>query len=200
MAKKTISLSIDDATYQQIAAIFGADDNAAKDSCTKFAQLAFETFAEWITGQTRFRSLTEQHIAWVEALYEALLPAGEVPTVERLYNGFNMTHGQAAYISRVLGEKNLPRWRQQATKEVKDALKKKKEVAQKWVADDNAVKECEVRLSKLAGRELLRLAEQVCRDDDKLQLPKLRSKGTDLAAVAVPAGTLLKLLEHSALS
>src|SRR4051812_36137853 len=70
----------------------------------KFCQLMVELMCDCISGKSRYRSLTEFNIDLVQKIYEALLP-GECPSADRLFNGFNLPPGQAAYIARVLVEK-----------------------------------------------------------------------------------------------
>jgi hypothetical protein len=70
-------------------------------------------------------------IEMVQALYEALLP-DELPSADRLFNKFNLPPGQAAYIARVLTEKEVPRWRSVALRElratVEDLVQQRKDV------------------------------------------------------------------------
>jgi hypothetical protein len=116
-----ITLMLEDDVGDAIAAAFDrvADRDAA---CQLFAELSVRHFHEWITGARRYRSLTEQHAAWIEDLYATMLPPTEGPSVDRLYNSFNMPYGQAAYIARTLADKLLAKWRKQALLDLRDDI------------------------------------------------------------------------------
>jgi hypothetical protein len=98
-----ITLTLDDKTAEAIAAAFDRASNR-DEACMLFATLAVRHFHAWIAGTGRYRSLTEQYTAF-EDLYDTLLPPTEGPSVSRLYNSFNMPHGQATYIARTLSDK-----------------------------------------------------------------------------------------------
>jgi hypothetical protein len=187
-ATRSVTIEVADEFYQKLAEIF-KDDEAA----TKFAGLAFQEFYSWITGVTRYRTLTEQQIERVQQLYATLLPPNETPTVEKLYNDFNMTYGQAAYISRVLSEKNLLHWRRDAIAQVKKAVGDKKRSADEQVRKGLPANTIEVRLRKLATRELMRIAERMGLQDEMFLMPVPKSVASDTCAVAIPAQTIIAL-------
>ena len=104
-------VEIDDATASRISSAIGGDPKRVHGL---FGKWAIEELAAWIAGERRFRTLSEQYIAWTEGLYDRVLPPGQVPAFDKLYNDFNMTHGQAAYVVRALSDKRLAQWRKAA--------------------------------------------------------------------------------------
>ncbi len=57
-----------------------------------------------LAGKKRYLSLSHQYIEWIQQIYETLLP-GEEFTYRRIYDKFNFPPGAAAYISRVLRDR-----------------------------------------------------------------------------------------------
>jgi len=195
MAKSStssITIDVPEEAYEKVAEIFKA--HGTKDSvCKAFAGLAFQELYGWISGATRYRTLTELHIKRVQDLFAAMLPANETPTVDKLYNDFNMTHGQAVYISRVLSEKNFLHWRQEAISQVKKAISDKKKSAEGQVNKGLPANTIEVRLRKLATRELMRIAERIGLQDELFLMPTPKSIASDTSAVAIPAQSIITL-------
>jgi hypothetical protein len=152
-----ITIEVNDADLADLARAF--DDGNAEDLGTKFATLAMREHLEWITGQSRFRSLTEEHLRRIERIYEAMLPDSEAPSFNRLYNSFNLPHGQAMYLARALSDKSQRKWRDRAIADLLADLKRiEPQVQQRQAADDGA-KGLNVRTSKIGARELSALCD-----------------------------------------
>ena len=81
--------------------------------------LAVGAWLSWLSGEKRYNSLTEQYTDWIEQIYKNLLPQTEAPSVDRLFNSFNVPYGQAQYIARVLTNRTLASWRAQAREELR---------------------------------------------------------------------------------
>lgn len=189
-----ITLTLDDKTADAIASAFDrtADREAA---CTEFAELALRHFHGWIAGTRRHRSLTEQHTAWVEDIYDTLLPATEAPTVSRLYNSFNMSHGQASYIARTLSDKTLKKWRQQAIVDLKGDIDLAWPTAEKHIKKGEGDRAVILRTSKLAALELQRFSDEVWRKDKSFVAPMSKGSHGDQRTLEMPAASLQALRE-----
>jgi hypothetical protein len=163
-----IKLSIDDEQADAIAAAFDRQADRG-EACRLFASLALDHFYAWISGTRRYRSLTEQQAAWIEDIYERLLPPTEGPSVNRLYNSFNLSHGQAVYVSRVLADKALKQWRKQALKDLAA------DIEMIWPTANGHISKNEknrvVRTSKLSALELQRLSDEAWRADKSFISP-----------------------------
>ena len=85
-----------------------------QQACAELARLAVSSWIDWLSGEQRYTSLTQQHTDWVESIYNHLLREDEAPSADRLYNDFNIPYGKAQYIARVLSNKTLTRWRRRA--------------------------------------------------------------------------------------
>ena len=92
------------------------------DVATKVAQLVTNEFIDLLGGRKRYISLSHQYIEWFEDLYETVLPDEEY-TYRRLLDKFNFPPGTAAYVARVLRQRQNTTLHQRA----KDGLKKKLE-------------------------------------------------------------------------
>jgi hypothetical protein len=193
-----ITLTIDDKVADAIAAAFDRDDREKVDRekvAQSFAQIALFQFHDWIVGARRYRSLTEQYTAWVEELYEALLPPTEGPSVHRLYNSFNMPHGQATYIARILSEKLLKKWRQQALIDLKADIDRAWPAADKFVKKNEGERPVVLHTSKLAALELQRLSDEIWRTDKTFVAPTSKGSLGDQRTLEVPAASLQMLRE-----
>lgn len=167
---------------------------------SEFALLGFEHFYEWMSGQKRFRTLTEQYISWLEDVYTRLLPEDEIPSYARLYNRFNIPYGQAGYIIRVLNEKELPHLRLRAREELKAELEKCEKQATDLCARGDLDRAIPVRMTALASRELRNLTGKLyrksARENRSTLLPERETGYGDFKTVAVPAMTIGELLEE----
>lgn len=159
-----ITISVDDGTAKAVAQAF--DRQAGQEeACRLFAEIAIRHFCEWLSGSRRFNSLSEQYSAWVEDFYEKILPATEAPNVHRLYNSFNMPHGQATYVARILSEKSLKRWRTQALTDLVADVQIAWDTAKDHLAKNEKNRVVLLRTSKLSGLELQRICDEIWRAD-----------------------------------
>ncbi len=187
-----ITLTLEDKVGDAIAAAFDrvADRDAA---CQLFAELSVRHFHEWITGARRYRSLTEQHAAWIEDLYATMLPPTEGPSVDRLYNSFNMPYGQAAYIARTLADKLLAKWRKQALLDLRDDINIAWPTAEKHIKKNELDRVVIVRTSKLAARELQRLCGEIWRKDKSFVSPVPKGSLGEQRTLEIQADSLRML-------
>ena len=92
-----ITIEVDEDDLSDLSRAFDGGDR--QELAVKFAGLALAEHLDWITGRARYRSLTEEHLARIERIYEDMLPETEAPSFNRLYNSFNLPHGQAMYLA-----------------------------------------------------------------------------------------------------
>src|SRR5262245_30209276 len=93
----------------------------------------------WMAGQTGYQSLTEQYTEWLTELLPTFY-ANDVPSAERIFNNFSVPYGRAAYISRVLLEKQHTTWRKKGRSNLLAALRAKNAEAQRNVNAGDALK------------------------------------------------------------
>jgi hypothetical protein len=115
--------------------------------------------AGYFFGRTKYRSLNEMYLDGLERIFNELRPATK-PTQRYLFQQLNFSHGQAAYLTRVLLDKQNSRWRELARAELSEALMARKAEAQK-IVDNGAghVQKLEFDLSKAARLEMNLLLE-----------------------------------------
>lgn len=188
-----VMVEIDDAAAARIATAVGGD---AAEAHAAFAKWAIEELAAWISGERRFRTLSEQYIAWVEALHDDVLPTSEAPSFDRLYNNFNMTHGQAAYVTRALSDKRLAQWRIAALAAVTRQLEAKRSDAQGFVDRHEPNRAVTLRTSRLGGIELVRLGNEMFAANNAMAPPEPKGSSGDVRTFSIEAQTVLELLRH----
>lgn len=193
-----ITIRVPQEALDAISSILGSDHGPTngKDSCGRLAELAFEQFYGWLSGAKRYRTLTEQYIDWVESIYKELLPPQERPTIERLYGKFNIPHGQATYICRVLNDKALSHWRLRALQELKTALEDKSAKAKEMIGKGEKEKPLILRISSLASIELRNMTVAMFEGDRSVLVPKIESSYGDIRTVSIPAQTLERVLSQ----
>src|SRR5262249_15175607 len=98
-------------------------DDAAKRS--EFASFALMQVIRWMAGRTAYQSLTEQQTAWLTELLPTFF-GDRVPTPSQIFNSFSVPYGRAAYISRVLLEKQNTHWRNKGKAILVAALSEKR--------------------------------------------------------------------------
>jgi hypothetical protein len=193
--KSTLTIEVDEASLDKIAEAFNASGPKKAELLKKYAEVAVAQFTDWITGEKRYRSLTGQYIDWIETIYEELLTSEQDrPSAAQIFNSFNMPYGQASYISRVLNEKELTKWRKLGKQELKETLKELEPKARKYIAQRAPERPLTCTLSEAAEIELRRLSEQLRLSDDKFILPIKRSGYGQFKMVDIAAESIIKLL------
>lgn len=196
MAKR-VSLSLDNAQIEAMRVAFG--DRAARDlpdaKLEAVAKLAFQAWYDCFCGGKKYRSLTEQHLEWLAAVYREIL-TDEEPSEQRLHLGFQFSYGQAQYLSRVLRQQGFTAWRTRALKALESALASRAAEAKGWVGEGrgeermifSVPKSCRVELDAIYGTVL---------DGGASNLRPFRSEGSmgnyfALSICAADLNTLLK--------
>lgn len=177
---------IDDAVVKALTASIAqqlADDSAKRDQLATFA---LGQVLGWMSGGTTYQSMTEQHTAWLTALLPIFYP-DDVPSAERIFNNFSVPYGRAAYISRVLLEKQQTTWRQKGRGNLLAALNGKLAEATKNNKSGDALKYVPVSLDNISYRELTVLLEELFREDANLAPPVNKNISPGRRTVDVPS-------------
>jgi len=100
------------------------------------------------------------------------------------------------FISRVLNEKELTRWRQTGLLELKTALTAKADDANAYVQRGEQTQTILITLSELADIELKRMCDHLQLIDSSFLLPERKTGYGQSKRVEIPAATILRLLEE----
>lgn len=139
-----------------------------------------------MAGRTAHQSMTEQHTEWLTALLPIFYP-DEVPTTERIFNNFSVPYGRAAYISRVLLEKQQTTWRKKGKDNLLAALQAKAAEAQQNIANGDALRFVPVSLDNISYRELTVLLEDLFRVNPDLAPPVNKSLSPGRRTIDIPS-------------
>jgi len=197
MMQVTIDLSAEQA--EKLRRAFPGEHISEEETAVRLVELATAAWVDWLSGEKRYTSMTQQYADWVEAIYVELLPGDERPSTERLYNYFNMPYGQAQYVARVLNNKSLAVWRRQAHDQLKEMMAKRLAEVEHWLADGGSDPHTTVELvmDKLAYLELKAACERIFQQDpDGFIPPTVRVTGL-LHTVSIAASCFRQV--HDAL-
>ena len=165
-----------------------------ESAATALAQLATAAWLDWLSGEQRYNSLTQQYADWVETLYLNLLPEEEAPSVDRLYNNFNIPYGQAQYITRMLNNKTMTFWRQRAIERLRTMMEEKLPEVEEWLENNEPLLRAELIVDKLAYLELRTVCDRLFElAPGELFPPDYKTKG-GLYQVSIPAGSFKAIL------
>ncbi len=165
-----------------------------QDIFVRLAELAIASWMGWLFGEKRYTSLTEQYVDWIGEIYSKLLP-DEAPSAGRLYNSFNVPYGQAQYIARVLSNRTLTHWRQQATDRLKSAMVQKESIVRRMLDQHRGDNTVEIIIDGLSFLELKNIYERLfCLEPTEIVLPRY-SKVGNLYAVQVSAKCFDKIYD-----
>lgn len=192
-----ISMNLTDGQIAILERAFASSDLKNEALAQVSLSLAFDNWLNWLAGKKRYNSLTEQYIDWFEQIYDHLLPETEAPSVERLFNSFNVPYGQAQYIARVLNNRDTARWRDYARKELKAQLLRQKEEIDRCIAKGDELAPIEIVLSKTAARELRAITNGLLRESRREEdMPHVSGSVGDFVAVTIAAGTCEKVCKE----
>lgn len=194
----SISLTVPEVLRNSISLAFGPFESEEDEEkvIKGFAEMSLKACADWLAGNKRYRSLTEQYIDWVEQIYLLFLPESEMPSAERIYNSFNMPYGQASYVARVLASKKLVPWRKKALDELYVALKDVEEAARGYVTDGDLGQPISIEVSEIALIELSQICSRRKRIDRGYLMPQHGARSGDYRFVSVPACTVVDLIDN----
>lgn len=186
-------VEIDDALVAALAAGMRTqltDEPAKREELAKFA---LEQVLGWMAGRTSFQSMTEQHTDWLLKLLPVFY-ADDVPSAERIFNNFSVPYGRAAYISRVLLEKQHTAWRVRGRQKLLDALNAKKAEADAFVAAGDGLQYVPISLDNIAYRELTVLLEEIFKNQVALSPPVIRALSPGRRTVDIPSQLFEELI------
>ncbi|WP_105384201.1 hypothetical protein [Neorhizobium alkalisoli] len=158
--------------------------------------LAAELFLEWLTGERRFESQTQQSEYWLSRFYEEMFP-DEQPDGTVIYERFGLPLPRANYIARLLRTRRAAQWRTAARKELVAALAANRAGAEAAKEDGAGIEEIDISLSAGAADELrvqLDRYSATVAPDERPRPPKAKPSLGTTRWFAVPAETLLALL------
>src|SRR5262245_43791085 len=103
--------------------------DATKQSAARLQQrlqpLATELLLEWLVGEKRFDSPSQQTEYWLSRFYEEIF-TDEQPDAARIYSRFGLPLSKAGYVARLLRARSSATWRGAARTELKRRLNEKK--------------------------------------------------------------------------
>lgn len=186
-------IEIDDALVDALTKSLGEQlqDEAKRKQLAAFA---LKHVLEWMSGQAAYQSMTEQYTEWLTELLPIFFP-DDVPTTERIFNNFSIPYGRAAYISRVLLEKQQTIWRQRGKANLLSSLKAKEFEAQTNNGKGEMLKYVPVSLDSISYRELTVILEDIFRTDTSLAPPVNKAVSPGRRTVDIPSQLFPKLIE-----
>ena len=140
--------------------------------------------------------MTEQQIDWIEKIYTDIMPINEKPSYDRLYNDFNLSAGQAQYISRVLTDKKLAHWRNAAINDLKSELESKVGDANELIDGNEGSEPITITIDSIAATELKRIVDMLWKNDRQLLIPRIRGIYAGIKHIDIPAQTLVVVLDY----
>lgn len=163
--------------------------DSLSDAVSVLVELAVNSWIDWLSGDARYTSLTEQYTEWIEQIYTYILSEDEPPSVDRLYNSLNIPFGQAQYITRVLSNKTLTHWRSKAIEQLKSVMDNKINEVDEWIENDEPYLRAEIVIDKLSYLELKSICDRLFRlHASEMMPPNYNSRG-GLYQVQIPAVT-----------
>lgn len=164
----------------------------------KLEKLAAELLLEWVVGEKRFESQSQQSEYWLSRFYEEVF-VDEQPDATRIYERFGMSLPRAGYLSRLLRARRIAQWRHAARLELKMQLERKREDAEVAKAENTAhVQEFDVSLSSGAVDEMRVIYDRLSAsftERERPRPPKAKSRFGNARWFGLPAETLLLVLE-----
>ncbi|MEZ5853029.1 MAG: hypothetical protein R3D68_20535 [Hyphomicrobiaceae bacterium] len=163
----------------------------------RLESVAAELALEWIAGERRFESLSQQTEHWLARLYEELY-RDEQPEATRIYARFGLPLPRAAYLTRLLLARNTGQWRDAAHREVLNSLNNVETKAQD-AANAKAAKtqRFDLSLSRGGYEQLVVLYDFVARttpSQDRPAPPRRNPSSGSLIWFSITAETALALL------
>lgn len=170
MGADQVTVSLPEAQRENLESIVDPDKRQ------EFFQLAVEQWTRFVFGRDRFRSVSELSQSWLGQLFEAEVieaPLGQ----SLLVKDFNMPYGQAAYIARVLEERDIPTLR----KRIRASLLKKLQTELEKAGRLGLDADVEIRLHKSERRELSILFAEAVESEQDISQPRFGSTIGDYA-------------------
>jgi hypothetical protein len=164
---------------------------------TRLERLASTLLLEWLVGEKRFESQSQQTEYWLSRFYEEIFE-DEQPDATRIYERFGLSLPRAAYLARLLRARRVAQWRQAAGLEMKTQLERYKARAEAAQGEGQGhITEFDLSLSAGAADELRVLYDRIAGfvpERERPRPPKAKPSFGASRWLAVPADTLLQLL------
>ncbi|MGY3129333.1 hypothetical protein ACVWZM_000015 [Bradyrhizobium sp. USDA 4501] len=175
-----------------------ASPAAKKNLKSNLESLATTLLLEWIVGDKRFETQSQQTEYWLSRFYDGIF-VDEQPDATRIYERFGLNLPRSGYLARLLRTRRASQWRQAAREELKVQLERYKARAEEAKKEGQGhVTEFDVSLSPGAADEMRvvydRLAAFVA-ERERPKPPKAKPSFGNSRWLAVPAETLLSILE-----
>lgn len=188
-------VDVDDALVKALAAPIAEQLGADPKKRAELARFALDQAIGWMAGRTSYQSLTEQYTEWLTALLPVFY-ADEAPSASHIFNNFSVPYGRAAYISRVLLEKQHTIWRRKGQQNLRAALKAKKLEADTNIDNGDALRYVPISLDNVSYRELTVILEDLFRQDATLAPPVNKAVSPGRRTVDVPSKLFPGILER----
>jgi hypothetical protein len=160
----------------------------------QLAAFAMREVLGWMSGRTAYQSLTQQHTEWLTELLPVFFEDKQ-PSAAQIFNSFSVPYGRAAYISRVLLERQHTVWRTKGRSGLLAALKAKRGEAKKNVDDGDGLKRVPISIDSLAHREFIVLLEELFESDPELIPPRISTTSPGRYLVDLPSAHFDPLIE-----
>lgn len=176
-----------------------ASTPAVKALKAKLETLSSVLFLEWLLGDNRFDSPTQQTEYWLSRFYDEVY-TDEQPDASRIYGRFGIAIARASYLARMMRAQRMGLWRKQARAELKTQLQRQKARAEEVLkGDKGSLQEFDVSLSLGAEDEMRVLYDRAAAfvpERERPRPPKPRGGFGNSRWWGVPADTLLLLLKN----
>lgn len=185
-------------TEMREALALQASDRAKERIDSHFEKLCVELVSDWLLGDRRFESVSQQAEHWLSRLYEEIY-VDEQPEATRLYERFRLPLPRARYIARLLMAQRAAQWRTAARNELKSTLDAFRDSAKEAIAArEGPTQRYEASLSRGAYDELMVTYDEVCRELASAKRPAPPRKLPSSPVVtwfSITADTLLAILD-----
>jgi len=176
-----------------------ASDEVKKRIDEKLREVASELALEWISGERRFESQSQQIESWLARLYEELF-VDEQPTPARIYARFGLPLSRSQYFSRLLFTRRAGHWRDRARQDLKEQLRSFKDKAERAIHEKRGkTQSYEMSLSRGAFEELVplydRLADVASGEDRPAPPKRIPGVGT-FVRCSITAEVVLALINE----
>lgn len=185
----------------QVVLSTDASAAAKKNIKSNLEGLGATLFLEWLVGDKRFESQSQQTEYWLSRCYEQLF-ADEQPDATRIYERFGISLPRAGYLARLLRARRVAQWRKAARAELKTQLERYKKRAEEAEKEGQAhVTEFDVSLSPGAADELRVVYDRLAaflEERERPKPPKAKPSFGNSRWLGMPAETLLLILKDLA--
>lgn len=164
----------------------------------KLESLAIELLLEWLVGDRRFESQSQQSEYWLSRLYEEIF-VDEQPDATRIYERFGLSLPRANYLAKLLRARRATQWRLAGRLELKTQLERHKERAENAKNEGQGhITEFDISLSPGGADELRVVYDRVAAFEPERERPKPPKQKPSFGNsrwLGIPAETLLIILD-----